>query len=164
VQSLRSPVMGNSTDTVVVLRQTLAPVRHRSVNARRTMSLDFDRATVKGAVTPAGGAAQPVDVTGGEPMFDAGVLELVLRSLPLADGYAAKLPVYVHEAGGAVSVTVRVTGSERITLADGTSVDSWVVESDMMGQKVKQYIAKDSREVVRTVIVAGPGVELRALR
>jgi dienelactone hydrolase len=163
VQLLSSPMMGNSTDTVVVLRQTLAPVSHRSVNARRTMSLDFDRGTVKGTVTPAGGAAQAVNLTGA-PLFDSGVIELVLRSLPLAEGYAATLPAYLHEGGGRVSVTARVTGSERVTLADGSIVDSWVVESDMMGQKIRQYIAKDSRDVVRTVIVAGPGVELRAVR
>jgi dipeptidyl aminopeptidase/acylaminoacyl peptidase len=164
VQSVSSPMMGNGSDTVVVLRQTLAPVRHRSVNARRTLSLDFDRGTVKGTVTPAGGAAQPVSVTGAEPVFDAGALELVLRSLPLAEGYAAKFPAYAHEAGGTVAVTARVTGSERVTLADGTVVDTWVIESDMMGRKVRQYVAKDSREGVRTVIVAGPGVELRAVR
>jgi dipeptidyl aminopeptidase/acylaminoacyl peptidase len=164
VQSLSSPMMGNSTDTVVVLRQTVAPVRHRSTNARRTLSLDFERGTVKGTMTPAGGTAQPVSVTGAEPLFDSGALEMVVRSLPLAEGYAATFPVYLHEAGGAVTVTARVTGSERVTLADGTVVDSWVVENDVRGQKIRQYIAKDSREVVRTVIVAAPGVELRVVR
>jgi hypothetical protein len=164
VQALASPMMGNSSDTVVVLRQTLAPVRHRSVNARRTLSLDFDRSGVKGTMTPAGGAAQPVTATGAQPFFDSGAMELLLRALPLAEGYVAQFPAYAHEAGGAVTVTARVTGSERVTLADGTVVDSWVVESDMMGRKVRQYVAKDSRETVKTVIVAGPGVEVRATR
>jgi hypothetical protein len=155
---------GTGSDTVVVLRQTLAPVRHRSINARRTLSLDFDRSGVKGTMTPAGGAAQPVSATAAEPWFDAGALVLVLRALPLAEGYAAKFPAYGHEAGGAMTVTARVTGSERITLADGTVVDAWVVESDMMGRKVRYYIAKDSRESVRTVILPAPGVEVRVLR
>ncbi|MFN2567200.1 MAG: alpha/beta fold hydrolase, partial [Gemmatimonadaceae bacterium] len=164
VQSLSSPMLGTSSDTIVVLRQTLAPVRRRSINARRTMSLDFDRATVKGTVTPAGGAAQPVSVTAAEPLFDSGAIDLVVRSLPLAEGYAAVFPAYLHEAGGSVNVTARVTGSERVTLADGTAVDAWVVEADVRGQKVRQSVAKESGETVRTVVVAGPGVELRAVR
>ena len=161
VQTLSSPMIGTGTDTVVVSKATLAPIRERSTNARRTLSLDFDGPRVRGTIKPAMDTAQRVSVDAKEPMFHSAALGLLIRALPLADGYAVKIPAYAHEAGGAITVTSRVIASSPEKLSDGRTVDAWVVETDIAGQKVKSYIAKDSRELVRTVLVAAPGVEVR---
>jgi hypothetical protein len=43
-------------------------------------------------------------------------------------------------------------------------VDAWVVETKMAGQTFRQWIAKDSREVLQSAIDAGPGVQLKVVR
>jgi hypothetical protein len=154
-------MLGTSIDTVVVERATLAPIRHRSVNMRRTMSLDFRGDSIVGSVTPAGAAAQSVAVRADTALFDSNAIDLIVRALPLADGYAVRHPVYLHEGGGKVWVTSRVTGSERLAAEGGAMVDAWVVESKIGPQTVRVWIAKDAGEVLQSVLDAAPGVQLK---
>lgn len=164
VEVLQSPVLGVSTDTLVVLQKTLAPLHHRSQNARRALVLDFDGARVTGSLTPAGGAAQPVQATLDGAVFDANALELVLRALPLREGYAVNIPAYLHEAGGKVWVKARVTGSEHVDAGGGAHAEAWVVEAEIAGQKITYWIAKERRELLKQVLVPAPGIELRLVR
>jgi dipeptidyl aminopeptidase/acylaminoacyl peptidase len=164
VQTLTSPMMGTGVDSVVIDRATLAPVRHRSTNARRTMSLDYRGDSVVGSVTPAGGSAQAIAVRADTAVFDANAVDLILRSLPLTEGYAVKHPVYLHEGGGKVWVTSRVTGSEQVAGEGGVMVDAWVVESKMGGQTFRHWIAKESREVLQSALDAAPGVQVKVVR
>lgn len=161
VQVLNSPLLGVNTDTLVLERASLAPMAHRSHNPRRVLSLDFEGTRVGGSVRPAGGAAEPVDATLEAPVFDGNAFDLVLRTLPLAEGYAVRVRVYVHEAGGQIVASARVTGSENVDAGGGKTADAWVVEGELAGQKLKYWIAKDSREIVRQVLSPAPGVELR---
>ena len=156
IQTLNSPMLGTQADTLVLLRETLAPLLHRSVNTRRTMQLDYHGTHVSGAVVPAGGAAQPVDAMLDTPVFDSNAIELILRSLPLAANYAVRVPVYLHEAGGKTVMEARVTGSEAV---GGT--DAWIVEATIAGQKVHYWIAKQDRTLLRQALQAAPGVEIR---
>lgn len=164
VQTLTSPMMGTGVDSVVIDRATLAPIRHRSTNARRTMALDYRSDSVMGSVTPAGGSAQAIAVHADTALFDANVVDLILRSLPLAEGYAVRHPVYLHEGGGKVWVTSRVTGSEQAAGEGGVMVDAWVVESTMGGQTFRHWIAKESREVLQSALDAAPGVQVKVVR
>jgi dipeptidyl aminopeptidase/acylaminoacyl peptidase len=164
IQSLASPMLGTSVDTVIVERATLAPIRQRSVNMRRTMSLDFRGDSVVGSVTPAGGTAQAIALRADTALFDSNTIDLVLRTLPLAEGYAVRHPVYLHEGGGKVWVTSRVTGSEKVPDDAGALADAWVVESKIGPQTFRIWIAKDSREVLQSVLDAGPGVQLKMIR
>lgn len=164
VQTLTSPMLGTGVDTVVVDRATLAPIRHRSANARRTMSLDYRGDSIVGSVTPTGGSAQAVRVRADTALFDANALDLILRSLPLADGYAVRQPVFLHEGGGKVWVTTRVTGSEQIAGEGGAMVDAWVVESKMGPQTFRHWVAKGSRELLQSVLDAAPGVQLKVVK
>jgi hypothetical protein len=164
VETINAPMMGGTAvDSSVVLRDGFAPVSHRSVNAQRTLSLDFSGNRVTGSITPKGGTAQAINFTGDAPLFDANVVGLLLRAAPLAEGYAVTIPAYIHEAGGKTSITARVTGSEQVDVG-GKKVDAWVVEMNPGGRQVKQWVTKDTREVVRVVITAAPGVEIRAVK
>ncbi|HEX7118653.1 MAG TPA: hypothetical protein VF212_07700 [Longimicrobiales bacterium] len=163
VQIVRMP-MGVATDTVVVLRETLAPVRHRSHNPQRVMALDFAGAKITGTITPASGAVQPIDVELDGPVFDSNPLDLVVRALPLAEGYAVSIPLYLHEAGGKFQVVARVTGSEAVDLGDGATEDAWVVDVEAAGQSSRFWISKTSREMLRQGSSPAPGVELEIVR
>jgi dipeptidyl aminopeptidase/acylaminoacyl peptidase len=165
IQTLTSPMLGGtSVDTVVVERTTLAPIRHRSINARRTMSLDFRGDSIVGSVIPAGAAAQAVALRADTALFDANTIDLIMRVLPLAEGYAVRHPVYLNEGGGKVWVTSRVVGSERVAGEGGAMVDAWIVESKIGPQTVRLWIAKDSREVLQSMLEAAPGVQLKMVR
>jgi dipeptidyl aminopeptidase/acylaminoacyl peptidase len=163
VQALNSPMMGTSADTVVLDRSTLAPIRHRSVNTRRTMSLDFRGDSITGSITPSLGTPQPIAIRADTALFDSNALDLVLRVLPLTEGYAVRYPMYLHEAGGKIWVTSRVTGSEQVPGAGNTTTDAWVVESNLGGRTLRYWIAKDSRHVLQSVLEAGPGVQLKII-
>jgi hypothetical protein len=46
----------------------------------------------------------------------------------------------------------------------GALVEAWVVESKIGPQTVKYWIAKDTRDVLQSVLEAGPGVQLKMVR
>ena len=163
VQALTSPMLGGGADTILVHRGTLAPIRHRSVNARRTMSLDFRGDSIVGSITPAGGTAQAIAIRADTALFDSNAFDLIVRALPLAEGYAVRYPVYLHEEGGKVWVTTRVIGSERMPAAGGTTTDAWVVENKVGKRTVRYWIAKDSLHVLQNVLDAAPGVQLKVI-
>ncbi len=163
VQTVVMP-MGTAVDTVVVDRASLAPVRHRSHNPQRVMSLDFAGARVTGSVTAAGGAPQPVEAELDTPVFDSNPLDLVVRSLPLAEGYAARIPIYLHDLGGTVWVVARVAGAEAVDGGGDATEDAWLVEVEANGQISRFWVAKTSREMLRQGSSPAPGVELRIVR
>lgn len=89
--------------------RTLAPRARRSLQQSRRVLLEFNGARVKGSLAPLDAPPVPVDTTLRLAPFDAGNWELVLRALPLATGYAARLPVYDLD-GGLREYLVQVTG------------------------------------------------------
>jgi dienelactone hydrolase len=164
VETINAPMMGGTAvDSSVFLRDGFTPVSHRSVNAQRTLALDFSGTKVTGSLTPKGGTAQAINYSGDAPLFDASIAGLLLRAAPLAEGYAVAIPAYIHEAGGKTSITARVTGAEQVDVG-GRKVDAWVVEMNPAGRQVKQWVTKDTREVVRVSIIPQPGIEIRAVK
>ena len=164
-QTVSSPMVGQSVDTVVFKQANFAPVRHRGKSLQRTLSIDYTGNKVTGSMAPAsGGTAQPIDVTTDSPLFDSGVVDLILSGLPLAEGYAAKIPAYMLEAGGKTAMMVKVTGSENVTMPGASPVDAWVVEAELGGQKLTHWIDKSTREILKSTLSPAPGVELRIMK
>jgi len=89
--------------------RTLAPRARRSLQQTRRVLLEFSGARVKGSLAPLDAPPVPLDTTLRLAPFDAGNWEIVLRALPLAIGYAARLPVYDLD-GGLREYLVQVTG------------------------------------------------------
>jgi len=165
VYTITSPQMGQSVDTMVFRQATFAPVRHRGRSAQRLLSLDFDGLKVTGTMVPAsGGTGQPIELASDVPLFDAGSLDLVLHVLPLAEGYSAKFPGYMVEAGGKTWMTIKVTGSEQLTAPGAAPVDAWVVQAEMAGQKFTHWVDKSTHEIVKSSFSPAPGVELRTMK
>lgn len=164
VTALNSPMLGTGADTVHIDAATFKPLRHRSVNARRTMALDYRGDSIIGSIAPAGGSAQNIAIKPDTALFDANSTDFIIRSLPLAEGYAARYPVYVNELGGATWVTSRVTGTESLTTSQGQTADVWVVETKVGPQTFRHYIDRKTYAVHQTVLVAAPGVEIKVVR
>lgn len=163
VNAINSPMMGTRTDTVIMHRTTLAPISHRSSDMRRAIALDFRGDSIRGSMTPAGGAAQPIAYRSEPALFDAAASDLVLRALPLTEGYAVELPVYLHEGGGKNTMAARVVGSETVTGPDGRVTEAWKVEGKLAGQTVTSWFAKESRDILKTEIQLAPGVVMKMI-
>jgi hypothetical protein len=60
--------------------------------------------------------------------YYSGSLEIVLRCLPLKEGYSTTLPIYSEEKSSAVKFTIKVTGRERLQSFDGGECEVFVVQ------------------------------------
>lgn len=156
---------GTLTDSVAMRHETLAPIRHRSHNPQRVMRLDFDGKRITGDITPVSGEPTKIDEEFDIALFDSSPIDLIIRALPLAEGYGARIPTFIHEMGGKVIFQARVLRAEEVEVGDGRKVDAWVVESGRdVGPTSTYWIAKDTRELLRQVTSQGPGMELRFVR
>lgn len=70
-------------------------------------------------------------------------LPMLLRSLPLAEGYATQVNAFLPVAAQLERITVRVTGEETLQTAAG-SFAVWVVELDAGDAQSKAWIAKEA--------------------
>lgn len=164
VEAITSALLGSNTGTAVLDRVTLAPLSHHSEDARQVLSLEYRGDSIVGVVTPEGGSPQPVAVRSDTALFDANGDYLILRSLTLGDGYAVRYPLYLHDAGGKVWATSRVIGSDRLAGEQGSTIDTWIVESMIGAQSIRHWVAKDSREVLQSALDLAPGVQVRVVR
>ncbi len=145
-----------SVDTTIFASPRMEPITHRGHAAVRRMSLNFDGTRVTGRIEPASGEAETVDATLAMPVFDSALMEQLVGALPLAPGLHARLPMYVHERGGLVWLSVHVTGRAE----DG----QWQVDADLAGQAARLLVDPTTRRL-STVIASMPdGSEMRAVR
>ena len=166
IVSIASPMIGQNVDTIVFRQANFAPLNHRGKSGQGSMNVTFNGMKITGTRTPpTGGTATPIDVTSDVALFDVNTLDLASTLLPLAEGYSAKLPGYLYEAGGKTWVTVNVVGSEKyVATAGAAPIDTWVLEADVGLQKVKHWVDKSTREILKTSVTVGPGVELQMVK
>jgi hypothetical protein len=100
-------------DSTVTDARTLAPRRHRNVSPSRLISLEFNGKRVKGSIGPVDVPSLPIDTTLAIAPFDSGNWDLVVRSLPLEKGYAARFRVYDTDSG-LREYRIDVTGSATV--------------------------------------------------
>lgn len=139
---------GSVVDSTVCLAESLAPVMERSHQPTKTMSLDFAGARVTGLVAPNDSAAHAVDMDTTVPVFNSTDADLVVASLPLAEGYHAVLPFYTYELGGLERDTVTVLRIEKIPTPDGERT-AWVAQLADPFVHITYWIDTRSRDVLQ---------------
>jgi len=139
---------GSVIDSTVCLAESLAPVMERSHQPTKTMSLDFAGARVTGLITPKDSAAHQVDMDTTVPVFNSTDTDLVIASLPLAEGYHAILPFYTYELGGLERDTVTVLRIEKIPTPDGER-SAWVTQVADPFVHITYWIDTSSRDVLQ---------------
>lgn len=157
VTTLSVPMRGmNQTDTVTADAVTLAPRRHQSAGGMAEVSLEFMDEGVAGLVTPRTGEARTVMVETDAPVFDGAWIGEIVRSLPFAASYVAKVPVYLAQAGDEpVDVVLSVTGQEPTA-----SGPAWTVEADMGAVTMTYVVDATTRDLVVTRMSPQPGVAI----
>jgi hypothetical protein len=82
--------------------------------------------------------------------FTSGAIDLLLRALPLADGFRASVPLYFPAENLVQALPVRVEGRERITTRGGHPTDCWLVSADFPGGITEHFwIDQASHGIIR---------------
>jgi hypothetical protein len=161
VETTTSRMVPSTVDTFVVALRTLAPVSQRT-HEDRVVALDFSGRAVRGTITE-GERTGAVDLTLPAAVFYDNSMDLVLGALPLADGYAADLPVYDDETGTVAWRHVQVAGSERLP-GSGEMADAWRVETTRGALRSTYWIDKRTHLMLRWALPLPNGAELRIVR
>ena len=156
VGTMQGP-MGSATDTAMLEKGTLL-LRSRNVQqGPATINLDFTGNKASGTVNMTG-EDKPVSVDLGGPLFaDAAGSEMVIASLPLAEGYSTSFRNFDVRRQKVKLMQLKVVGVESVTVPAGT-FDAFKVEvtpADGGADKETLWIAKDSRKPVKVSAVLG---------
>jgi len=168
-QAAESGSLGNRVATTVVLRSTFEPISHHDEHAGATISLHYSGLTISGTRESPDGKAEPFHTTLDRPVFDAQSVEMILRVLPLGQGYVAKLPVYHARLGQVMWVTLRVNGNEEVAAGGGRIADAWIVETEWghvpssVG-RVTYWIGEKTPELLKQSSVLPSGAVLQFVR
>ncbi|WP_411278575.1 hypothetical protein [Gemmatimonas sp.] len=154
-----SPGRAPLIDSTVTDARTLAPRRHRNVSSSRLISLDFNGRRVKGSIGPVDVPSLPIDTTLAIAPFDSGNWDLVVRSLPLEKGYAARFRVYDTDSG-LREYRIEVTGSATVL-----DEDAHVVIFTLAPKRESVvWIGKKSRRLLQVETLIDANTLLRQLR
>ena len=158
LQSVTDP-RGSMLDSSVADRATLGPRTHRTTSDAREMRIEFSPGKVFGHFVARGDPPYEVNEKVSEGIFDSSMLDILIAALPLAEGYKARLPVFLWEAGGEITADVVVTGSEMF----GTE-DTWTVIVTLKDRPAHYNVTKRDPKVVKIMSAPAPGVEIRFVR
>ena len=161
VTTVSVPMQGmKQTATVAAQAGTLAPRRHTSTGGQAEVSLEFMDEGIVGMVTPRTGDPTTVMVMTDEPVFDGAWTGEVVRSLPFADGYVAKVPMYTPQMGdGTSDVVLSVTGQETVRTPAGDRL-GWAVDAEMGPVTMTFVVDAETRDLLVTRMSPQPGMTL----
>lgn len=134
-------------DSFVLDRRTLAPVVIRSDGVESSRSVQFGEGRVR-TIDDGDWGADTADADLPEPVFAAGLTDLMLAALPLAEGYAARLAVYDPDSGEGV-VWATVEGAEELALPGGSRAAVWRVRVADDATGGTYWLDRESRTLVR---------------
>ena len=143
----------------------LRPLRMRSSNASRVVSLEFDGGRVSGRTAPDSGPATTVDQQLGVRPFEWSMFGLAISALPLEPGYRATMPVYVDRFERVVWYAVEVLRDTSIVRASGFHAQMWEVLAtpDSAAPTARFWISQRHR-FVDQVLVSEPGISIMYAR
>jgi len=154
-----------TVDSSWVDARTLRPIRMRSSNSARVVSLSFEGDRVRGGTTPSTGAPTPLDQQLDARPFEWNIFGLALSALPLEPGYRATMPVYMDRFGRVVWYEVEVVRDTSIVRTNGHRAPMWevVATADSVAPSARFWVSQRHR-FVDQVLVWEPGVSIMYAR
>lgn len=143
-------------DSSVTDGRSLAPRQHRSMQPQRQIRIDFSGRRVRGTIGPADGPGVAIDTTLSSSVFDSSNWDLVVRSMPLAPGYAAVFRVYDLETG-MHDYVVRVVGATTMYGENAHIVLFQLSQS----VEITVWIGDSTRRLLQVETPLGPTTVLR---
>lgn len=151
---------GGAVDSLWFDPRTLRPMRIRSHTPARVLSLDFAGHHVTGRREPPETALTLIDQQIPVPPFAADMIDVLVASLPLVRGFTARVPVYESQAEALAWYTVRVSDMELVNGEGGRTSPAWLVHVDTPRRKLRYWVARDSRRILRSEYDLGRGMVL----
>jgi hypothetical protein len=142
------------TEVATADRKTLAPIRSEDFDSKGFLHrVDFlaGRAKVEKSTEPPSGETKKSETALDMPVFDfyIGPTELLFASLPLAEGFAAKVPTLEQEADRTGWHEFKVVGKEAVDDGTGQKVEAWIVETPVANFTQRLWIAKQPPYLLR---------------
>ena len=148
-----------SVDSFTLVAATLAPLWFSGRSRDAAGSLAFDGLSVRGS-RMSGGTFTPVEARLSAPVFLGNLIDVVLSTLPLAEGRAFRWPILREEDAGLDWVDARVTKRERVRTVQGGRCDAWRVETRAGGEPGVYWMERRTGEMLQ---YEGAGVRFRIL-
>jgi hypothetical protein len=143
--------MGAGADTLDLDGTTLLPIRRGGTEGMATMWFKFSNEAVEGKIV-AGPQEMPINVKLSGPVLPEGAgVEIPVGTLPLAEGYTASVEVFNTMQAKTQEMTLKVTGTEKVTVPAGT-FETYKVEITPQAEEgggSKLWIAKDDHRIIR---------------
>ncbi len=150
VDTMKTP-MGEASDTALLDRSSFTLKRRSVRQGPVEIEIAVDGGRARGAMKM-GGQERPIDVGLDGPLFADGAGSLILlASLPLAEGYSAVYRTLDLQTQKTKLLTLRVAGSETVTVPAGT-FECWRVElepADGSPGRQTLFVAKKERRPVK---------------
>lgn len=162
-QILDSPELGNRVDTTVVVRDTFAPVRYRSVQGGERVEVAYGGALARLRRIRNGIVAEAREVELGTDVFDAHAIELVLRLLPLHAAYRVTLPAFDAHSGAMIQAVVEVLGSEPVDDGAG-ALPAWTVGLSWQAHHQRYWVSMEGAGIVRQTVRLHDGALIAFIR
>ena len=140
-----------STDTLIMDRVTLRPLREARVSSAGRFAFRFEGNEVEVTELSDGRAASVRRVSLTHPAYSSATLDAIVRALPLKLGMTAEVDLYYPPPArrGAVRVTARVIREDEIVLRQGNKQPAWVVVTGSPGEATTFWISKDTRRLLQ---------------
>jgi hypothetical protein len=140
-----------STDTLIMDRLTLRPLREARVSSAGRFAFRFGANQVEVTQLSDSGATSATRVPLVRPAYSSAALDPIVRALPLALGMTAEIDLYYPPPAqrGASRVTARVLRDDEVAVGQGTRQPAWVVVIGAPGEATTFWIAKNTRQVLQ---------------
>jgi len=122
---------GAQADTLILDRRSLRPLERR-VRGQALIRLTFDSTSVRGLLSMGTQRRELRRAFDRPVLASTANVEVALAALPLAPGYAARLPVYQLRQQAVGTTTIRVTGTDTVETPAGTFA-TYVLEATSEG-------------------------------
>ncbi|GAB5518449.1 MAG: hypothetical protein RhofKO_07000 [Rhodothermales bacterium] len=154
---------GVNTDSSVVQAGTLAPLTYRARQRTQYEAFDFTATNVIGRITPNEGDGQTVDLVLDAPVYNAVLLDELIQALPLNLNYVGRFKAY-NPGRTIMEMTLSVTGSALLPLANGQTMDTWTVRLEGGPVVTELWIAKQTQQNIKQKAVLPNGGEFWRVR
>jgi hypothetical protein len=137
---------------------SLMPVRQRAtLSDGRVATLLYADGAIAGIDSVPGLPVRFFTAPVPDSTYTSGAIDLVLRSLPLSDGYRTTVPFYFPADQLVESLPIRVAGQERISTRAGRVADCWLVAVEFPDDVTEHFwIDQRSHALLRILAHDGP--------
>jgi hypothetical protein len=156
---------GKTVDSSWIDSRTLRPLRFKSNNASREITLNFKAQRVHGQITTSAGSSTVIDKQLGVRPFEWNILGLAIGGLPLNAGYCAKVPVYSDRFSRVTWYTVEVVRETTVPRRTRAPERVWevVARGEAPAPEARYWVSRRHR-VVSRVLVSEPGISIMYAR